>query len=109
MTMAAEGMLISVPSSVLERLAGVLERIETRLAPEKATPAGGLLTKAQVAARLGGKSSIRQVERLVKAGKLKKVPGLGARTARFRAADVERFLAEAKITGVYSLNPAVKV
>lgn len=56
------------------------------------SPAGALLTKKQVAARIGGKCSERKVERLVAAGKLKKVPNLGRRTVRFRPVDVERFL-----------------
>lgn len=89
MTMAAEGMLLSPAQA--DELMSRLDRIETLLATRKASP-GGLLKTEDVAARL--KRSRRYVERLVKAGRLKKVPNLGARTTRFRAVDVERLIAE---------------
>lgn len=104
MSMTREGMratlpapaMINVPVPVLERLVATLERLTSRLDDPSAPAASpdGLLTKAQVAARLGGKSSIRKVERLMKAGRLRKVAGLGARTTRFRPADVDRLLAD---------------
>lgn len=71
-----------------------LRELRAIVAPIHAGPDNGLLTKAQVAARLGGRCSVRKVERLVKAGKLKKVPNLGGRTVRFRPVDVDRFIAD---------------
>ena len=70
-----------------------LRELRAIVAPAQ-PPVTGLLTKAQVAARIGGKCSVRKVERLTKAGALKKVPGLGARTVRYRPVDVERFMAD---------------
>jgi Helix-turn-helix domain len=84
---------IEMPVPVLERLVLVLERLECR-AVGQVPAADGLLTKQQVAARLGGRCSVRRAERLVAAGKLKPVTGLGKRTVRFRPADVDRFIAD---------------
>jgi excisionase family DNA binding protein len=77
--------------SILLRLTRVLEKIETHFSNGRVS-GEGLLTKSQVAVLLGGKTSVRKVERLVKAGKLRSVPNLGKRTVRFRPADVERFV-----------------
>ena len=85
-------MTMPVPVTLVERLANVLERIESRLAPQESAAPGGLLKIEDVAARL--RRSRRYVERLVKKGSLKKVPNLGPRTTRFRAADVERLMAD---------------
>ncbi len=71
---------------IKERLA----RIETLLLGRGVPSGDGLLTIVEVAARLG--KSRRSVERLVKLGKLRKVPNLGRRTTRFRAVTIERFL-----------------
>lgn len=89
------GDAVMLPASLVDRLASVLERIELSLGVTRmpAEP-GGLLTKQEVARRLGGRCSVRRVERLMAKGKLKKVVGLGARTVRFRPADVERLLAD---------------
>ena len=84
--------IIAMPASMLERLLGVLDRLDARLGGA-ASPADALLTKHQVADFLGG-ASIRKVERLVKSGKLKAVPNLGKRMVRFRACDVERLLVD---------------
>ena len=67
-----------------------LERIEALLLKQQPAT-DGLLSIDQVAAMLA--QSRRSVERLVEAGRLRKVSGLGARTTRFRRADVERVLA----------------
>lgn len=83
---------VSLPASVLERLTGVLERIEKRLGHDASPGTNGLLTITEVADRL--QKSRRDVERLVRAGTLKKVPNLGKRTTRFRPADVDRMLAD---------------
>lgn len=80
-------------ATVLERIVEVLDRLERRLPVEPAASMhGGLLTVEEVARRLG--KSPRDVYRLVRRGGLKKVPNLGARTTRFRPADVERLLAD---------------
>ena len=97
--MSAASLTVEIPASLLERFVRAVERLEATagIAAENAITAAataGLLTKQQVAARLGGKTSVRKIERLMKAGKLRKVPGLGARTVRFRPADVERLLAD---------------
>lgn len=90
---------VALPVSLVERLIVAVERLDARLAHEAAGAApecDGLLTKQQVAARLGGKCSVRKVERLVRAGKLKKVPGLGRRTVRFTEVDVAALIAGGK-------------
>jgi len=87
---------VGLIAALLDRLVGAVERIEARAGISDSDD--GLLTKQQVAKRLGGNSSVRKVERLVKAGRLKKVPGLGARTVRFRLADVERLTADKENT-----------
>lgn len=82
---------------LLSRLTGVLERLEAKLCAEFAVADEcGLLTTAQVAKRLG--KSVRDVQRLVKRGKLRKVANLG-RSARFRAVDVEKMLAGDDLPG----------
>lgn len=87
-------MTITLPDHLGERFVAALERLAVPPLPaESPIPQpqpGGLLTKPQVAARLG--KSPREVERLVKRGKLRKVPDLG-RAARFRPADVDKLVA----------------
>jgi excisionase family DNA binding protein len=86
---------IAVPAPLFERMVSVLERLDAQLkGAVKATDsaAAALLTLREVAERL--QKSERDVQRLVKAGKLKRVADLGKRTTRFRPADVDRFLAD---------------
>jgi excisionase family DNA binding protein len=86
---------IALPLPLVERLTGVLEKLSTQLeagAAKAANLGDALLTFGEVAQRL--QKSERDVQRLVKAGKLKKVPNLGNRTTRFRPADVERLVAD---------------
>lgn len=82
-----DGLTITMPAAAAERLIAALER----LAGTGEDP-GGLLTTAQVAERL--RKSPRDVQRMVKKGKLRKVPNLGSRTTRFRQADVARLMTE---------------
>ena len=86
---------VTLPASVVERLTGALERLEkafSSAAGASSALSSGLMTITEVAARL--RKSRRDVERMVADGKLKKVPGLGKRTTRFRPADVERLTAD---------------
>jgi hypothetical protein len=69
---------VSMPVRLLERLVCALERLAPPSSSSGPSP-DGLLTKKQVAARLG--KSEREVERMVRRGALRKVPGLG-RSAR---------------------------
>lgn len=92
---AEQGIVVSAP--VLERFVSVLERLERRLGETgnegraMRNEQSALLTVYDVATRLG--KSTRDVYRMMRAGKLRKVPGLGGRTTRFRPADVDRLLA----------------
>jgi len=93
--MSTAATAIEVLAPQLERLTAVLERLATQLdaGTQRAVRLSeALLNVGEVAERL--QKSERDVQRLVKAGRLKKVPGLGSRTTRFRPADVERLLAD---------------
>lgn len=86
---------VAVPMPVLERLTGVLERLAAVMDGSETKARAlrdALLTVGEVAVRL--QKSRRDVERMVKAGKLKKVQGMGRRTTRFRPADVDRLTAD---------------
>ena len=91
----SDAVTIAVPMPIFERLTTVLERMErsfTLLNTGTGNATDALLKIGDVATWL--KKSERDVQRLVKAGKLKKVPNLGRRTTRFRLADVERLTAD---------------
>lgn len=76
---------MSTLEAKVDRLTQLVESLVDR-----AGVAERLLTVNDVATQL--RRSRKYVERLMKEGKLKKVPDLGARTTRFRPADVARLL-----------------